>query len=96
VPERIKFLDLQHSPSTLIRCLGVLIAVVLFLATIPASAVTAGGSMEVVCIPTVGLDIHLAGLPNKGALVLHLWGTPVKTLKTKQDTVCHRELVQRS
>lgn len=41
------------------------------------------GSMELVCVPPVGLDIHLADPSDKGTLLLHLFATPAKSLKTR-------------
>jgi hypothetical protein len=47
-----------------------------------------GGSMELVCIPPTGLDIHLTGFPHNESLTLHLWATPVKALqKNKQLSI---------
>jgi hypothetical protein len=46
-----------------------------------AASTVESGSMELVCGPPIGLDLHLTG-PTKGAtLLLHLWASPVSVLK---------------
>jgi hypothetical protein len=51
-----------------------------------AASPAATGTMELVCLPPVGLDIHLDILPDKATLLLHIWATPVRALSTKRPT----------
>jgi hypothetical protein len=46
----------------------------------------ATGTMELVCLPPVGLDIHLDTYPDKATLLLHIWATPIRVLSTKGPT----------
>jgi len=40
--------------------------------------------MELVCVPPIGLDLHLAGFSKQETLLLHLWAAPIKSLKKNQ------------
>jgi hypothetical protein len=66
------------------------IAVVLLAAFFPSSAdpqeaqlPSSVGSMELVCVPPIVLDITLPHSKN-GTLVLHLWASPAKTLEKQK------------
>jgi hypothetical protein len=41
--------------------------------------------MELVCIPPIGLDIHLEGFTHGETALLHVWATPIKTLKKNRS-----------
>jgi hypothetical protein len=69
---KARFLEF-HDARTVLRSLCVFVGVAVFAPTVLAAPGVASGSMELVCIPPVGMDMHLGGLPNNGTLLLHLW-----------------------
>jgi hypothetical protein len=48
----------------------------------PLVAEATHGSMELVCVPPIGLDIKLDS--NHAALVFHLWASPLSVLKRNE------------
>ena len=74
----------HYSRIALISCACWLVAAVLFLPSALARPVEATGSMQLVCVPPIGLDIHLEGLPSRSTAVLHLWATPTGDLRAKK------------
>lgn len=79
--ERIRFFGLHVRGTVMTRSLCLLAATAVYLTPILAKAGSVAGSMELVCIPPVGLDIHLTDLPNSGTLLLRLWATPINALE---------------
>ena len=59
------------------------VAFAIFLAPGAVGADRASGEMELVCTPPIGLDIHLDGI-DTGNVVLHLFASPPKSIKTHQ------------
>ena len=81
---QIRFSGLRGGRMALTFAAYWLVAVVMLQAEVLAGPAEAAGSMELVCVPPIGLDIHLDGLPNKSTAVLHLWATPTRDLRTKK------------
>ncbi len=68
----------------LARCLYACLVTMAMMMPRPATALDASGSMEFVCIPPLGLDIHLEGYKHGETLLMHLWASPTSTLRTKK------------
>ena len=67
--------------SRTIAVLCLLLFSVLCFEAIASTGAVACGTMELVCIPPIGLDMHLMGFPKHETLTIHLWATPVKVLE---------------
>lgn len=78
VPEQTKFaLVVTRS----VRMYFFLMALITLFRPAELHADSVNGSMEFVCVPPPGLDIHLVKMRDDGTLVLHLFAARPKLLK---------------
>jgi hypothetical protein len=65
-------------------CLVAFLGIGIGQAAAHAASTPENGSMELVCVPPIDLDLHLAGFSKQERLLLHLWAAPIKSLKKNQ------------